>query len=57
MTPEQVEEIVTKVIGRDFPEYLEAYLSGGFTERPNAEGVARLLEAAAAGIRTEVAKK
>jgi hypothetical protein len=54
MTPEQVEEIVTKVVGRDFPEYLEGYFSGGFTERPNAEGIARFLEAAAAGIRKGV---
>lgn len=33
MTPEQVEEMVTKVIGRDFPEYLEAYFNRGFSER------------------------
>ncbi len=33
MTPEQVEAIVTKVIGRDFSEYLEEYFAGHFSER------------------------
>ena len=33
MTPEQIEELVTKVIGRDFPEYLEAYFAREFSER------------------------